>query len=431
MTSNRLPPHKTGQTCVVLGAQWGDEGKGKIVDAISADFALVTRFQGGHNAGHTLTVQGRELVLHLVPSGILHAHCHCLIGKGVVVSPTALMREISQLETAGVQQVRERLTVDLSCSVILPSHIALDNAAEAHKGSGKIGTTCLGIGPAYEDKTARRGLLVRDLLADDMQDRVAGLIAYHNAILSGFYRTDACDPDQAIAELEALVPELRQLARRAAPLLEQAAESGQRILFEGAQGVMLDIDQGTYPYVTSSSTLSSALVGGAGFGFDAIDQVIGICKAYTTRVGGGPFPTEQDNATGEALRKAGSEFGATTGRPRRCGWLDALALKRMARINSISSIYLTKLDVLDDFTEIKVGVDYGEDSNIGFDDPGLAGLSVNYRSYSGWRTSLGACTGFSELPEAARDYLLALETLTDRPIGAISVGPERDAIIYR
>ena len=429
MSGQSLPPHQMGQTCLVLGAQWGDEGKGKIVDAISADFELVVRFQGGHNAGHTLRVEGKELVLHLMPSGILHSHCQCLISKGVAVSPAALIKEIDQLERAGLPRIRERLKVDLSCSIILPSHVALDNASEAHKGKDKIGTTCLGIGPAYEDKTARRGLLLRDLLADNMADRVRQIVNYHNAILSGFYQAKTCDIDVIVAELASYVPQLRDLAGRTSPLLLAAKDTGRRILFEGAQGAMLDIDQGTYPFVTSSSTLSSALVGGAGFGFREIDNIIGICKAYTTRVGSGPFPTEQDNATGAALRRAGVEFGATTGRPRRCGWLDTLALKRMVRINSITSLYLTKMDVLDSFTTIQVGTDYDKARDIGYDND-LAGLQISYQSFSGWQTPIQACRSFDSLPLQAREYLRALEQLLKCPIGAVSVGPERDAMIY-
>ena len=431
MTPSPTPVHQQGQTCVVLGAQWGDEGKGKIVDTISADFQQVVRFQGGHNAGHTLNVDGQNIVLHLIPSGILHDHCRCLIGKGVVVSPSALLSELSLLERSGFQQIRERLAVDLSCSIILPSHVALDAAAEAHKGSSKIGTTCLGIGPAYEDKTARRGLQLRDLLAPTMPDKVAALVAYHNAILTGFYAAAPCNSAHIIEELRQVMAELTPLAQRISPLLEAAMSDGQRILFEGAQGVMLDIDQGTYPYVTSSSTLSSAIVSGSGFSFGAIDNVIGICKAYATRVGGGPFPTEQDNSIGESLRTEGAEFGATTGRSRRCGWLDAVALDRMARLNSMSSIYLTKLDVLDTFDEVQVGIDYGRDNTIGFDDPDLAKVTVNYQSFPGWKSSICHHDTFSALPEATQTYIKAIEQHIHCPINALSVGPDRGAIIFR
>lgn len=420
--------HLQGQTCIALGAQWGDEGKGKIVDAMSRDFDIVVRFQGGHNAGHTLSVQGRKVILHLIPSGILHDHCLCCIAKGVAVSPQALVNEIDELIQAGVNHIPQRLILDYRATLILPSHVALDQANERHLADRKIGTTGRGIGPAYEDATARRGLRIADLLASDMPERVKRLMQYHNCILQHWYNQSPCDIDSAIEQLRQLNPRLSEITGDVQHQLHASKKKGKRILFEGAQGVMLDIDQGTYPYVTSSNTLSSAVATGAGFSLRDIDNVIGICKVYTTRVGEGPFPTELTNHTGEQLQRIGNEFGATTGRPRRCGWLDCVALANMARMNGFTSLYLTKLDVFDSFENLHIGIEYQNTSAQQIHVP--SNQKVNYHKLGGWQQPTINCRTYQQLPLAAREYIHTIATQIHCPIGAVSVGPERDAIIY-
>ncbi|HET9836459.1 MAG TPA: adenylosuccinate synthase, partial [Rhodanobacteraceae bacterium] len=317
-----------GQSVVILGAQWGDEGKGKIVDLLTQDLGAVVRFQGGHNAGHTLVIKGKKTVLHLIPSGILREGTLCLIGNGVVLSPAALKQEIAELEANGVE-VRSRLKISPATPLIMPYHIALDQAREKAAGAGAIGTTGRGIGPAYEDKVARRGVRVADLsYPKELAEKLREVLDYHNFVLTQYLHADAIDFQKTLDEAVAFGEYVEPMKSDVAGILHDLRRSGERVLFEGAQGALLDIDHGTYPYVTSSNTTTGGALAGAGVGADYIDYVLGIAKAYATRVGGGPFPTELDDAIGEDIRKRGQEFGATTGRPRRCGWIDIVALKR-------------------------------------------------------------------------------------------------------
>ncbi|HJP99415.1 MAG TPA: adenylosuccinate synthase, partial [Rhodanobacteraceae bacterium] len=347
-----------GQSVVILGAQWGDEGKGKIVDLLTQDIGAVVRFQGGHNAGHTLVIKGKKTVLHLIPSGILREGTLCLIGNGVVLSPAALQKEIAELEASGVE-VRSRLKISPATPLIMPYHIALDQAREKAAGAGAIGTTGRGIGPAYEDKVARRGVRVADLsYPHELAEKLREVMEYHNFVLTKYLNAEAVDFQQTLDEAIAFGEYVEPMKSDVAGILHDLRRNGERVLFEGAQGALLDIDHGTYPYVTSSNTTTGGTLAGAGVGADYIDYVLGIAKAYATRVGGGPFPTELDDDIGAHIRKRGDEFGASTGRPRRCGWMDIVALKRAVLINGISGLCITKLDVLDTVPEIKVCVGY-------------------------------------------------------------------------
>ena len=347
-----------GRNVVILGSQWGDEGKGKIVDLLTDKASLVTRFQGGHNAGHTLVIDGQKTALHLIPSGILREHVTCVIGNGVVVAPDALLKEIKMLEDRGVQ-VRDRLKVSGSCPLILSYHIALDQARETARGAAKIGTTGRGIGPAYEDKIARRGLRLGDMAnMERFAEKLKEVLEYHNFALTKYYGAEAVDYDKTLAEAKEWAAALLPMKADVTKILHDAREAGEHILFEGAQGSLLDIDHGTYPYVTSSNTTAGGAATGTGFGPLYLDYVLGITKAYTTRVGSGPFPTELHCEIGQFLGEKGHELGTTTGRSRRCGWFDAVALRQAVRINSISGICLTKLDVLDGLEEVKICVGY-------------------------------------------------------------------------
>ncbi|MGK2915533.1 MAG: adenylosuccinate synthase, partial [Porticoccaceae bacterium] len=347
-----------GKNVVVLGTQWGDEGKGKIVDLLTDKVAVVARFQGGHNAGHTLVIDGVKTVLHLIPSGVLRANVTCLIGNGVVLAPDALLEEIRVLEERGIP-VRERLRISAACPLILPYHVALDQAREKARGSDKLGTTGRGIGPAYEDKVARRGLRLGDMFNPDrFAERLTAVLDYHNFVLTQYYGVPACDHGQILAAVQAWAAELRPLIGDIVGLLHDTRAAGGDILFEGAQGSLLDIDHGTYPFVTSSNTTAGGTATGSGFGPLYLDYVLGITKAYTTRVGAGPFPTELFCAVGRHLAERGHEFGSTTGRPRRCGWFDAFALRQAVRINSVSGLCLTKLDVLDGLDSINLCLGY-------------------------------------------------------------------------
>ena len=341
---------------VVLGTQWGDEGKGKIVDLLTDQADAVVRFQGGHNAGHTLVIDGKKTVLHLIPSGILRENVLCLIGNGVVLSPEALLTEIAKLEASGVP-VRERLRISPACPLILPYHVALDQAREIAKGASKIGTTGRGIGPAYEDKVARRGLRLGDLVCPErFAAKLRDVLDYHNFVLTHYFKVDAVDYQKTLDDTLQMAEQLKPLVADVTALLHNYREQGKRIMFEGAQGSLLDIDHGTYPFVTSSNTTAGGTATGSGFGPLYLDYVLGITKAYTTRVGGGPFPTELFDDVGRHLAEKGHEFGSTTGRPRRCGWFDAVALRQAVRINSVSGLCLTKLDVLDGLDVVKVCV---------------------------------------------------------------------------
>ncbi len=422
-----------GQSVVVLGAQWGDEGKGKIVDLLTEQIGAVVRFQGGHNAGHTLVIKGEKTVLHLIPSGILRDDALCLIGNGVVLSPAALKKEIGELEAKGVE-VRSRLKISPATPLIMPYHIALDQAREKAAGGQAIGTTGRGIGPAYEDKVARRGVRVADLAyPKELAEKLRGVMDYHNFVLTKYLGVDAVDYQAVLDEALAFGDYVDPMKTDVAGLLHELRRAGKRVLFEGAQGSLLDIDHGTYPYVTSSNTTIGGALAGTGVGADAIDYVLGIAKAYATRVGGGPFPTELNDAMGEDIRKRGAEFGATTGRPRRCGWIDLVALKRAVAINGISGLCITKLDVLDGLPSLKMCIAYryrGKETEYApLDAAGWDECEPVYLEFPGWSESTHGIREFSKLPPAARAYLRSLEELVGCPLAMVSTGPDRDANI--
>jgi len=420
---------------VVIGTQWGDEGKGKVVDWLTDHAQAVVRFQGGHNAGHTLVIGGRKTVLHLIPSGILRDGVTCYIGNGVVLSPDALMAELVELEAAGVD-VRGRVKISEACPLILPYHVAIDVAREKAKGAGKIGTTGRGIGPAYEDKVARRALRLRDLLVPErFEAKLGELLDYHNFVLTKYLKAPAVDPVRVRDAALKLAPELAPMVADVPRALYEAHRAGRSILFEGAQGSLLDIDHGTYPFVTSSSCVAGAAAAGAGVGPSMLHYVLGITKAYTTRVGSGPFPTELDDAVGEHLRARGNEFGATTGRPRRCGWFDAAALKRSIQINGVSGLCITKLDVLDGMDEVKLCTGYivdGELSDLlpaGAED--TARCEPVYEKLPGWSESTVGVRRFEDLPRNARTYLERIEALCEVGVDMISTGADREETIVR
>ncbi|RVU30161.1 adenylosuccinate synthase [Neptunomonas marina] len=422
-----------GKNVVVLGTQWGDEGKGKIVDLLTDKVSAVARFQGGHNAGHTLVIDGQKTVLHLIPSGILRDNVLCLIGNGVVLSPEALLKEMKGLEEAGVP-VRERLRLSPACPLILPYHVALDQAREAARGNAKIGTTGRGIGPAYEDKVARRGLRLADMLdAERFEAKLREVMAYHNFVLKNYYQAEEVSVEAVLEEALTMAEELRPLVADVTAILHEKRKNGDSIMFEGAQGSLLDIDHGTYPYVTSSNTTAGGTSTGSGFGPLYLDYILGITKAYTTRVGSGPFPTELSCDVGMHLGTKGHEFGATTGRERRCGWFDAVALKHAIQINSVSGICLTKLDVLDGLEEIKVCVGYRDaagnvvETLTGSED--YEAVEPVYETLSGWSDSTVGAKSLDALPQAARDYIKRLEELIEAPVDIVSTGPDRNETI--
>jgi adenylosuccinate synthase len=422
-----------GKNVVVVGAQWGDEGKGKIVDWLTDHAQGVVRFQGGHNAGHTLVIRGRKTVLHLIPSGILHEKVACYIGNGVVVSPQALAEEMDMLEGLGVD-VRSRLKVSEACPLILPYHAALDRAREAARGAAKIGTTGRGIGPAYEDKAARRAIRIQDLMdRERFSVKLSEALDYHNFVLKHYYGAETVDYARTLDELLALAERVRPLVADVARLLHEAQRAGHNLLFEGAQGTLLDVDHGTYPYVTSSNCVAGAAAAGSGVGPRELHYVLGVTKAYATRVGSGPFPTELDDEVGRRLASRGNEFGATTGRPRRCGWFDAAALKRAIQLNGITGLGVTKLDVLDGMDTVRIAVAYrvnGELSDllpVGAER--LARCEPVYEDMPGWKESTVGLTRCSELPAGARNYLQRIEELCGVPIDLISTGPEREQTI--
>jgi adenylosuccinate synthase len=424
------------KSIVVLGTQWGDEGKGKIVDLLSKDVDAVVRFQGGHNAGHTLVVDGEKTVLHLIPSGILNEGAQCLIGNGVVVSLEALKKETEALEATGVD-VRSRLGISPACPIIMPYHELLDHAREKAKGAKAIGTTGRGIGPAYEDKVSRRGIRFSDLFNHDLlAEKLEEALDLHNFVLKKYFGTQGLSYDRVLDDTLQLGACFTGLMTDVSGELHRLRTQGKRILYEGAQGSLLDIDHGTYPFVTSSNTTIGAVCTGAGVGPDAIDYVLGITKAYTTRVGSGPYPTELFDDIGAGIAERGAEFGATTGRPRRCGWLDAVALRRAAHTNGITGFCVTKLDVLDGMETIKVGIAYrlnGEVLDVppknseAWDD-----LEVEYESFPGWQESTRGITRYDDLPANAKTYLGAMEALCGAPIHIVSTGPDRkETIIIR
>lgn len=425
-----------GKNVVVLGTQWGDEGKGKIVDLLTDQASAVARFQGGHNAGHTLVIDGEKTVLHLIPSGILRENVVCMIGNGVVLSPEALLKEIKGLEEADVP-VRERLRLSPSCPLILPYHIAMDQAREVARGKAKIGTTGRGIGPAYEDKVARRGLRLADLLDKErFAEKLKEVMEYYNFQLVNYYKADAVDYQTVLDETLAMGEELAPMVADVTAMLHELRKAGKNIMFEGAQGSLLDIDHGTYPYVTSSNTTAGGTSTGSGFGPLYLDYILGITKAYTTRVGGGPFPTELHCDVGQGLAERGHEFGSTTGRARRCGWFDAVALKHAIQINSVSGICLTKLDVLDGMDEIKICVGYEDaEGNVvtslsGSED--YEAVKPVYETMSGWSDSTVGAKSLEELPAEAVAYIKRLEVLIEAPVDIISTGPDRiETIVLR
>ncbi len=423
-----------GKNVVIVGTQWGDEGKGKIVDLLTAKVNVVVRYQGGHNAGHTLKINGEKTVLRLIPSGILRSHVQCYIGNGVVLSPTALFSEIEELEAKGID-VRSRLRISQSCPLILACHVALDKARENHRGGSAIGTTGRGIGPAYEDKVARRALKVSDLLNPErFAEKLKNLLDYHNFILKNYYEQAEVSFDEVMADAHSWSEQLRPLLLDVTTCLHEHRERGDSILFEGAQGVYLDIDHGTYPYVTSSNTCVGSVVNGAGFGPCYLDYVLGVTKAYTTRVGGGPFPTELHDAIGTRLAEQGFEFGSVTGRPRRCGWFDAVLLRRSIELNSITGLCLTKLDVLDGLETIRIAVAYRtQEGTLLTRPPQIAadymGLEPVYEDFPGWQESTADVTDLNNLPANARAYIQRIEALLKIPVTMLSTGPERNSTI--
>jgi adenylosuccinate synthase len=414
---------------VVIGAQWGDEGKGKIVDLLTDRVAGVVRFQGGHNAGHTLVINGKKTVLRLIPSGIHHENVTCFIGNGVVLSPKALFEEMDELQRAGVE-VPRRLRISEACPLILPHHIALDQARELAMGEAKIGTTGRGIGPAYEDKVARRAIRVQDLFARErFAAKLGEVLDYHNFVLRNYFKAPTIDFQQTLDEALQFADRLKPMVADVSAEVNAMIRSGKRFLFEGAQAALLDVDHGTYPFVTSSNCVAGQASAGVGVGPQQLHYVLGVAKAYATRVGSGPFPTELDDEVGEHLRVKGNEYGSVTGRPRRCGWFDAACLRRVVEINGVSGLCITKLDVLDGLDTVRIAVGYkvrGERRDIlPVGAEALAICEPVYEEYAGWKESTFGVKSFSDLPKNAQSYLQRLEVLVGAPIAIISTGPDR------
>ncbi|GHA21582.1 adenylosuccinate synthetase [Arenicella chitinivorans] len=421
---------------IVVGTQWGDEGKGKVVDLLTDVANVVVRFQGGHNAGHTLVIDGKKTVLHLIPSGILRDGVQCLIGNGVVLAPDALFEEVEQLEANGVP-VTERLGISEACPLILPHHVALDQAREIKRGNKAIGTTGRGIGPAYEDKVARRGIRLGDLVYDyHFADKLESVMEYHNFALINYYKVEPLDFKQVLDQCLGYKDRLASMTVDVTQLLDDYSRAGRPMMFEGAQGMMLDIDHGTYPYVTSSNTSAGYAAAGSGIGPTAFDDVLGIVKAYTTRVGAGPFPTELDCEVGEHLGTKGHEFGATTGRSRRCGWFDSVLMRRSRQVNGLTSLCLTKLDVLDGLSELKICTAYEyQGRRLSVSPAGadaLAQCKPVYETMPGWSEDTQGAQSLADLPEAAQNYVARLAELVGVPIDIVSTGPDRaETIILR
>jgi len=419
-----------GKNVVVLGTQWGDEGKGKIVDLLTEEASAVVRFQGGHNAGHTLVIDGKKTVLHLIPSGILRDGVDCVIGNGVVLAPDALLEELEMLEIEGVP-ASERLMLSEACQLILPYHVALDMAREVARGNEAIGTTGRGIGPAYEDKISRRGLRLGDLLdTARFTEKLKEVMEYHNYMLKNYFNAEEVSYEKVLEESLIMAEKLRPMVVDVPNMLHKLRKAGKNIMFEGAQGTLLDIDHGTYPYVTSSSTTAGGACTGSGVGPKNLDYILGITKAYTTRVGSGPFPTELFDDIGAHIAEVGHEQGATTGRDRRCGWLDAVALRRAMQINSITGICVTKLDVLDEVETIKICTAYELDG-VEMEVPPInttdfARCTPIYEEHPGWMSKTFGITKYDDLPEKAKAYLKRMEELLEVPADIISTGPDRD-----
>ncbi|MFA7097032.1 MAG: adenylosuccinate synthase [Gammaproteobacteria bacterium] len=428
-----------GKNVVVIGTQWGDEGKGKVVDLLTDRASAVVRFQGGHNAGHTLVIGGKKTVLHLIPSGILRDGVQCLIGNGVVLSPSALLEEIAMLEGQGVP-ARERLKISEACPLILPYHVALDHARERARGKAAIGTTGRGIGPAYEDKVSRRGLRLGDLFhRERFAAKLGEVLDYHNFALQHYFKAEPVDFSKVLDETLAMAEVLRPLVADISEMLHQYHVRGENVMFEGAQGALLDIDHGTYPFVTSSNTTAGGAATGSGMGPRYLDYILGITKAYTTRVGAGPFPTELYDgkelmdAVGAYMAERGHEFGSTTGRPRRCGWFDAVALRRSIQINSVSGLCITKLDVLDGLDTIRICVGYKCNGTVHNTPPvgaeAFAACEPIYEDMPGWKESTVGLKRYEDLPANARAYLKRIEEIVETPIDIISTGPDREETI--
>jgi adenylosuccinate synthase len=430
-----------GRNVVVIGTQWGDEGKGKVVDWLTDHAQAVVRFQGGHNAGHTLIIGGKKTILRLIPSGIMHPQVTCYIGNGVVLSPEALFKEIGELESAGLD-VRGRLKISEAATLILPYHVAIDHAREKKRGSDKIGTTGRGIGPAYEDKVARRALRVQDFFyPEQFAAKLKENLDYHNFALTQYYKVDALDFNRVLDEAMSYADKIKPMVVDVSSALYAAEQAGQNLLFEGAQGTLLDIDHGTYPFVTSSNCVAGNAAAGSGVGPGSLHYILGITKAYCTRVGAGPFPSElydhenpsKQDPVGIRLAEVGKEFGSVTGRPRRTGWLDAAALKRSIQINGLSGLCLTKLDVLDGIETIRLCVGYKLDGKtldvLPRGAEAVARCEPIYEDFKGWTESTVGITDWNKLPKTAQDYLKRVEEICGRPIAMVSTGPERDETI--
>ena len=415
---------------ILVGTQWGDEGKGKIVDYFSEKFSAVCRFQGGHNAGHTIYNDKKKFVLHLIPSGIFYNHVSCFIGQGVILSLDSLLEEVETIESKGIN-LDGKLRISRYCSLLLPVHAKIDQLREDNKN--KIGTTRRGIGPAYEDKTARRSIKAFDLEDDSLlEDKLKNLLDYYNFQIENIHKAEKFNYQEVFDNLKETYSKTSKFFGDVTDSLEEIYEKGNHILYEGAQGTLLDVDYGTYPYVTSSNTLATSVGVGSGFPKSIYADVLGIVKAYTTRVGEGPFPTELHDEYGEKIAKIGNEFGATTGRPRRCGWLDLVALKYSAKLNNLTNLCVTKLDVLDSFSEIKVCDEYEIDNEIvQYKSRQLHKVKPKYKTFKGWEQSLGQCQNYSELPKETREFLEFIEDYTKVKISLISNGPQRNDLIHR
>ena len=415
---------------ILVGTQWGDEGKGKIVDYFSEKFSAVCRFQGGHNAGHTIYNDEKKFVLHLIPSGIFYDHVSCFIGQGVILSLDSLLEEIETIESKGIN-LDGKLRISRYCSLLLPIHAKIDQLREDKKN--KIGTTRRGIGPAYEDKTARRSIKAFDLEDDSLlEDKLKNLLDYYNFQIENIHKAEKFHYQEVFDNLKETYSKTSKFFGDVTDSLEEIYEKGNHILYEGAQGTLLDVDYGTYPYVTSSNTLATSVGVGSGFPKSIYADVLGVVKAYTTRVGEGPFPTELHDEYGEKIAEIGNEFGATTGRPRRCGWLDLVALKYSAKLNNLTSLCVTKLDVLDSFSEIKVCDEYEIDNEIvQYKSRQLHNVKPKYKTFKGWEQSLGQCQNYSELPKETREFLEFIEDYTKVKISLISNGPQRNDLIHR
>ena len=415
---------------ILVGTQWGDEGKGKIVDYFSEKFSAVCRFQGGHNAGHTIYNDEKKFVLHLIPSGIFYDHVSCFIGQGVILSLDSLLEEIETIESKGIN-LDGKLRISRYCSLLLPIHAKIDQLREDNKN--KIGTTRRGIGPAYEDKTARRSIKAFDLEDDSLlEDKLKNLLDYYNFQIENIHKAEKFHYQEVFDNLKETYNKTSKFFGDVTDSLEEIYEKGNHILYEGAQGTLLDVDYGTYPYVTSSNTLATSVGVGSGFPKSIYADVLGVVKAYTTRVGEGPFPTELHDEYGEKIAEIGNEFGATTGRPRRCGWLDLVALKYSAKLNNLTSLCVTKLDVLDSFSEIKVCDEYEIDNEIvQYKSRQLHKVKPKYKTFKGWEQSLGQCQNYSELPKETREFLEFIEDYTKVKISLISNGPQRNDLIHR